>query len=131
MSQYYLPTVIQTNFSDTKNVLTKKHQSNIQTYDDCLRVSKTLKTSKKTPEEMASILDKMRKKKLESQKTKPIQVLDSVPKQDTSETRNICKAFTLSGKKCTLKAVCGDYCKKHRIDDQILGTKSEINITLL
>ena len=70
MSQYFLPTVIQTNFSDTKNVLTKKHQSNIQTYDDCLRVSKTLKTSKKTPEEMASILDKMRKKKLESQKTK-------------------------------------------------------------
>ena len=45
MSQYFLPTVIQTNFSDTKNVLTKKHQSNIQTYDDCLRVSKTLKTS--------------------------------------------------------------------------------------
>ena len=52
MSQYFLPTVIQTNFSDTKNVLTKKHQSNIQSYDDCLRVSKTLKTSKKTPEEM-------------------------------------------------------------------------------
>jgi hypothetical protein len=68
MSQYFLPTVIQTNFSDTKNVLTKKHQSNIQTYDDCLRVSKTLKTSKKTPEEMARILDKMRKKKLECKK---------------------------------------------------------------
>jgi len=135
MSQYFLPTVIQTNFSDTKNVLTKKHQSNIQTYDDCLRVSKTLKTSKKTPEEMASILDKMRKKKLESQKTKPIQVLDSVPKQDTSETRNICKAFTLSGKisgkKCTFKAVCGDYCKKHRIDNQVLGTRPKINISLL
>ena len=69
MSQYFLPTVIQTNFSDTKNVLTKKHQSNIQTYDDCLRVSKTLKTSKKTPDEMAIILDKMRKKKLECKKT--------------------------------------------------------------
>ena len=131
MSQYFLPTVIQTNFSDTKNVLTKKHQSNIQTYDDCLRVSKTLKTSKKTPEEMAIILDKMRKKKLECQKTKPIQVLDSAPKQDTSEFRNICKAFTLSGKKCTFKAVCGDYCKKHKIDDHVLATIPKINVSLL
>ena len=131
MSQYFLPTVIQTNFSDTKNVLTKKHQSNIQSYDDCLRLSKTLKTNKKTPEEMAIILDKMRKKKLECKKTRSIQVLDSVPKQDTSESRNICKAFTLSGKKCTFKAVCGDYCKKHRIDNQVLGTRPKINISLL
>ena len=131
MSQYFLPTVIQTNFSDTKNVLTKKHQSNIQSYDDCLRVSKTLKTNKKTSEEMARILDKMRKKKLECKKTRSIQVLDSVPKQDTSETRNICKAFTLSGKKCTFKAVCGDYCKKHRIDNQVLGSRPKINISLL
>ena len=63
--------------------------------------------------------------------SKPIQVLDSVPKQDTSEIRNICKAFTLSGKKCTFKAVCGDYCKKHRIDDQVLGTRPKINVSLL
>tara|TARA_B110001450_G_scaffold109945_1_gene103855 strand:+ start:338 stop:733 length:396 start_codon:yes stop_codon:yes gene_type:complete len=131
MSQYFLPTVIQTNFSDTKNVLTKKHQSNIQSYDDCLRLSKTLKPSKKTPEEMAIILDKMRKRKLECKKTRPIQVLDSVPKHDVSESRNICKAFTLSGKKCTFKAVCGDYCKKHRIDNQVLGTRPKINISLL
>ena len=131
MSQYFLPTAIQTNFSDTKNVLTKKHQSNIQSYDDCLRLSKTLKTSKKTPDEMAIILDKMRKRKLECKKTRSIQVLDSVPKQDVSESRNICKAFTLSGKKCTFKAVCGDYCKKHRIDNQVLGTRPKINISLL
>ena len=44
MSQYFLPSVIQKNFSDTKNVLTKKHQSTMQSYDDCLRISKTLKT---------------------------------------------------------------------------------------
>ena len=75
MSQYFLPTVIQTNFSDTKNVLTKKHQSNIQSYDDCLRLSKTLKPSKKTPEEMAIILDKMRKRKLECKKTRFIHEL--------------------------------------------------------
>ena len=131
MSQYFLPTVTQTNFSDTKNVLTKKHQSNIQNYDDCLRVSKTLKTNKKTPEEMARILDKMRKKKLECQKTRPIQVIDSVPKRDVSENRSVCKAFTLSRKKCSFKAVCGEYCKKHRIDNQVLGTRPKINVSLL
>ena len=38
MSKYFLPSVKQTNFGDTVNVLTKKHQSNIQNYDDCLRV---------------------------------------------------------------------------------------------
>jgi len=80
---------------------------------------------------MAIILDKMRKRKLECKKTRSIQVLDSVPKQDVSESRNICKAFTLSGKKCTFKAVCGDYCKKHRIDNQVLGTRPKINISLL
>jgi hypothetical protein len=131
MSQYFLPSVKQTNFGDTVNVLTKKHQSNIQNYDDCLRVSKNMKDCKKTPEEMAQILDKMRKKKLECQKTNPIQVIDFVPKQEVSENRNICKAFTLSGKKCTFKAACGDYCKKHRIDDQVLGTRPKINVPLL
>lgn len=131
MSQYFLPSVKQTNFGDTVNVLTKKHQSNIQNYDDCLRVSKNMKDCKKSPEEMASILDKMRKKKLECQKTNPIQVIDFVPKQEVSEKRNICKAFTLSGKKCTFKAVCGDYCKKHRIDDQVLGTRPKINVPLI
>ena len=53
MSKYFLPSVKQTNFGDTVNVLTKKHQSNIQYYDDCLRVSKNMKDCKKTPEEMA------------------------------------------------------------------------------
>ena len=73
----------------------------------------------------------MRKKKLECQNTKPIQGLDSAPKQDASDFRNICKAFTLSGKKCTFKAVCGDYCKKHRIDDHVLATIPKINVSLL
>ena len=131
MSQYFLTHRIQDNFSNTKKVLTTKHQSNIQNYDDCLRISKSFKTQNKTPEEMARILDKMRKKKLECQKTRPIQVIDSVPKRDVSENRSVCKAFTLSGKKCSFKAVCGEYCKKHRIDNQVLGTRPKINVSLL
>ena len=130
MSQYFLPTVIQTNFSDTKNVLTKKHKSNVHSYEDCLRVSKNMKNCKKTPEEMARILYKMRNKKLECQKTKPIQVIDSVPEK-TVHTTKICQAFTLSGKKCSFKAVCGCYCKKHRINDEALGTRPKLNVSLL
>jgi hypothetical protein len=132
MSQYFLPTVIQTNFSDTKNVLTKKHQSNVQSYEDCLRISKNIKNCKKTPDEMADIIDKMRKKKLECQKTRPIQVLQSPPEERVNtENKKMCKAVTLSGKSCTFKAVCGNYCKKHKIDDQVLGIKPKINVSLL
>jgi len=65
MSQYFLPTVTQTNFSDTKNVLTKKHQSNIQNYDDCLRVSKTLKTNKKKTKSNTEL---KKEKKVEKEK---------------------------------------------------------------
>jgi len=132
MSQYFLTHRIQDNFSNTKKVLTTKHQSNIQNYDDCLRISKSFKTQNKTPDEMALILDKMRKKKLECQKTRPIQVLQSPPEdRPNTESKKTCKAFTLAGKNCTFKAVCGNYCKKHRIDDEALGTKPKINVSLL
>jgi hypothetical protein len=130
MSQYFLPTVIQTNFSDTKNILTKKHQSNVQSYEDCLRISKNIKNCKKTPEEMADIINKMRKRKLECENKRPIQVLSSVPEKPVHTTK-ICQAFTLSGKKCSFKAVYGCYCKKHRIDDEVLGTKPKLNISIL
>jgi hypothetical protein len=73
----------------------------------------------------------MRKKKLECQKTRPIKVLQTAPDNQNTENKKICQAFTLSGKKCSFKAVCGKYCKKHRIDNQILGTKPEINVSLL
>ena len=131
MSQYFRTCTIQTNFSDTKNVLTKKHQSNVQNYEDCLRISKNLNITHKTPEEIASIIDKMRKRKIECQNKKPIQVIHSIPEKPVYATK-ICQAFTLSGKKCAFKAVCGCYCKKHKIDDNdVLGTKPKINISLL
>jgi hypothetical protein len=132
MSQFFLTHKIQDNFGNTKKVLTKKHKSTIQNYEDCLRVSKNLKTRTKTPDEMAVIIDKMRKKKLECQKTRPIQVLQSPPEERVNtENKKMCKAVTLSGKSCTFKAVCGNYCKKHKIDDQVLGIKPKINVSLL
>src|SRR6056300_295519 len=75
MSQYFLPTVTQTNFSDTKNVLTKKHQSNIQNYDDCLRVSKTLKTNKKHQKKWHVFLIKCGRKNLNVKKQDQFRLL--------------------------------------------------------
>ena len=33
---------------------------------------------------------------------------------------------TMSGKPCSFRAVCGDFCKKHRIDKAPLGKKVQI-----
>lgn len=45
-----------------------------------------------------------------------IVVLDKPPEVNTREKhiyQKLCKATTMSGKCCSFKAVCGDYCRKH------------------
>jgi len=32
----------------------------------------------------------------------------------------------MAGKPCSFKAVCGDFCKKHRIDKNEMGVKIKI-----
>tara|TARA_B100001540_G_scaffold316355_1_gene345968 strand:- start:2558 stop:2986 length:429 start_codon:yes stop_codon:yes gene_type:complete len=130
-NDFLLPCVKGKQFTDRKTILINRRQTSLETYDDCLNVSKRLNVANKTHDEMATIIDKMRKKKIECQKTRPIKVLETAPDNQNIENKNICQAFTLSGKKCSFKAVCGKYCKKHRIDDQVLGTKPELNISIL
>lgn len=130
-NNFLLPCVKGKQFTDRKTILINRRQTSLETYDDCLNVSKRLNVANKTHDEMATIIDKMRKKKIECQKTRPIKVLETAPDNQNIENKNICQAFTLSGKKCSFKAVCGKYCKKHRIDDQVLGTKPELNISIL
>lgn len=50
-----------------------------------------------------------------------------VNEQRTS--KKICKAITMSGKPCSFKAVCGDYCRKHGTTDKpiVLGSKVPLN----
>jgi len=46
-----------------------------------------------------------------------------------TETRNAkktCCATTMSGKPCSFKAVCGDYCKKHSVKHAQLGVKVDV-----
>tara|TARA_B100000401_G_scaffold120642_1_gene78851 strand:+ start:6514 stop:6801 length:288 start_codon:yes stop_codon:yes gene_type:complete len=41
--------------------------------------------------------------------------LENAPEKslNTKNFSNICQAVTLKGKKCTFKASCGNFCKKH------------------
>jgi hypothetical protein len=43
------------------------------------------------------------------------------------KTANICSAITMSGKRCSFKAVCGDFCKKHRVKGEQLGLKVDVS----
>jgi len=60
--------------------------------------------------------------------SRQIIVLDKTP-ADVKESRahvSICQATTMIGKRCSFKAVCGDFCKKHRIDKVKIGSKIKI-----
>jgi hypothetical protein len=72
---------------------------------------------------------KMSYKKFDQKKeSRKIIVLDKTP-ADVKESRahvNICQATTMTGKRCSFKAVCGQFCKKHRIDKVSIGSKIKI-----
>jgi hypothetical protein len=57
-------------------------------------------------------------------------VLDAPPKENTPDQRTshkICCATTMSGKSCRFKAVCGDYCRKHRVASTSIGNKVDVS----
>ena len=65
-----------------------------------------------------------------TKKKKAIVVLDAALKANTPEQRTnhkICCAITMAGKPCRFKAVCGDYCKKHRVSSTSIGSKVNVN----
>ena len=48
-----------------------------------------------------------------------------VNEQRTS--KRICQAITMSGKSCSFKAVCGDFCKKHSVNKDVIGVKVDVS----
>ena len=46
-------------------------------------------------------------------KDRSIMMTNKILESENVDTRNICRALTLSGKPCGFKAVCGNYCRKH------------------
>lgn len=77
---------------------------------------------------------KMRYKKIEERKKENAMIfLNAPPKELEPQQRtqqHICCAITMSGKKCRFKAVCGKYCRKHKVVDTSIGQKTDISSLL-
>lgn len=61
-----------------------------------------------------------------SRKQREIAVIEKTPclKQVSLTTCKTCSATTMGGKKCGFKAVCGSFCKKHKVSSKVvLGIK--------
>lgn len=74
----------------------------------------------------------MKKKYEEAEKKKEgrkMVVIDKPPDvvNEQRTTKKICCATTMSGKPCSFKAVCGDFCKKHSVKNTSLGTKVDVS----
>jgi len=76
---------------------------------------------------------KMRYKKIEDgKKANAIIFLDAPPKvvaPDQRTNHKICCAMTMAGNPCKFKAVCGDYCRKHKVS--AVGVGKRVDITSL
>ena len=65
-----------------------------------------------------------------TKKNSSIVVLDGPPKEPAIEQRTshkICCATTMSGKPCNFKAVCGNYCRKHKVVSTSIGNKVDVS----
>lgn len=74
---------------------------------------------------------KMRYKNLENKKKEnSIVFLDAPPKEvvpDQRTNHKICQATTMAGKPCKFKAVCGNYCRKHKVSSVGVGKKVNVS----
>jgi len=101
-------------------------------YDECLRDAMRLHKVSTPDERCAHLARSMLRMKsgyrhhAEKKQARSIVVITEPPKLvvEQKHTSNICQSTTLKGKKCTFKATCGCYCKKHSVSKAvILGKK--------
>lgn len=128
----WLPSV-QSVLSDARD------QSNINTninmsYDECLRDAMRLHKVSAPDERCAHLARSILKMKRrysqheESKRMRAVMVITDTPVHlvEQKHATNICQSTTLKGKKCTFKATCGAYCRKHSVsktDLVVLGRK--------
>jgi hypothetical protein len=97
-------------------------------YEDCLRDAMHLhrvSTPDERCEHLARSVYKMKSKYKQHEahkKARSLVVLTEAPKQVVEQkyTTNICQSTTLKGKRCTFKATCGNFCKKHSVANKDL-----------
>jgi|TARA_B100000497_G_scaffold93939_1_gene105216 hypothetical protein len=73
---------------------------------------------------------KMRYLKHQQKKdTQKIIVLEKPPElvNEQRTSKKICCAVTMSGKPCSFKAICGDYCRKHSVKNNSIGAKVDVS----
>ena len=103
-------------------------------YEDCLRDAMRLHKLSTPDERCAHLARSMLKMKSkykqyeENKQERSITVITEAPKHlvEHKHITNICQSMTLKGKKCTFKATCGSFCKKHSVakkDMVALGKK--------
>lgn len=95
-------------------------------YEECLRDAMRLHRVS-TPDERCAHLArsvfkmKNRYKQHEAhKKERSMVVITEAPKRIVEQKYmgNICQSTTLKGKKCTFKATCGNFCKKHSVSNK-------------
>jgi len=91
------------------------------------------KTHEEKCERFARSIHKLResRKKYDDSRTKKsIVILQEVPDKvvENRHVSNICQATTMSGKKCSFKASCGRFCKKHSYDTNSKSSKFSLGV---
>lgn len=75
------------------------------------------------------IMKKKYREHSEKKEDRQVVVLSKAPEvvNEQRSTKKICCATTMSGKPCSFKAVCGDFCKKHSVKNATLGAKVDVS----
>lgn len=92
-------------------------------YEDCLRDAMRFHKVSSPDERCAHLARSILKMKSkytqheEKKRARSISVITEAPKHvvENKHSTNICQSMTLKGKKCTFKATCGSFCKKHSV----------------
>jgi len=98
--------------------------------DKCIHLANATWVMKKKYKEAAQKKDD--RKIIFINELETAKLVSDVKNVSRSKSNNICQATTMSGKRCSFKAVCGQYCKKHNVKSVQLGKKvdmSKIKIT--
>ncbi len=85
--------------------------------DECIRLAKGLMKLKRGYDTHAQ--------KKKNRSAILIEDIKPIIQHKPIKSSGICQSMTLKGKRCTFKAVCGNYCKKHSLKqgDMVLGEK--------
>ena len=84
-----------------------------------LEIAKGLyKTQEEKCERFARSIHKLRQSRKEyddRRENRKIKIIENVPEKNHEKryVTNMCQAITTSGKRCTFKASCGNFCRKH------------------